>query len=311
VKGISRVPAPAYFGISAIFHYLGPAFAVLLFANVGVLGVAWLRIASAALVFALWRRPWRMITRLDPARRWVLLALGAVLAAMNSTFYLAIDRLPLSTVGAIEFLGVIVLAAAGVRSRRNAAALVLAVAGVATLTDIRLLGEPIGIALAFVNCALFMLYVILGHRIANTGWSGIDQLGAAMLIAAVTATPFGIGAAAAAFTHPGWLLAGVGVGICSSVIPYVTDQLAMARLRRATFALMLSVLPAIATVIGMVVLAQVPTVQDVVGVGLVMVAVVIHQQEEKAHGANPVGVDGSQGFPDLPRHDELRGSRRP
>jgi inner membrane transporter RhtA len=168
-------------GVSAVFHYLGPAFAVLLFAHVGVLGVAWLRIASAAVVFALWRRPWRLITRLDPAQRRVLLALGAVLAAMNSTFYLAIDRLPLSTVGAIEFLGVIVLAAVGMRSRRNALALALAVAGVATLTDIRretclsgsihqCVGEPIGIALAFVNCAL-----ILKKR----GWStfvGVSQL---------------------------------------------------------------------------------------------------------------------------------------
>src|SRR2546423_1748267 len=255
VSAISRIPAPAYFGISAIFHYLGPAFAVLLFANVGVLGVAWLRIASAALVFALWRRPWRLVTQLDPAQRLVLLALGVVLAAMNSVFYLAIDRLPLSTVGAIEFLGVIVLAAAGVRSRRNVFALALAVAGVVTLTDIRLMGEPVGIALAFVNCVLFVLYVILGHRIANTGWSGIDQLGASMLIAAVAATPFGIGAAAPAFTHPLWLLAGIGVGVCSSVIPYVADQLAMARLRRATFAVVVGILSATAPPIGLILVA--------------------------------------------------------
>ena len=65
------------------------------FAHVSVLGVAWLRIASAALVFAVWRRPWRLISRLTRSQRWVLLALGAVLAAMNSTFYLAVDRLPL------------------------------------------------------------------------------------------------------------------------------------------------------------------------------------------------------------------------
>ena len=309
MRVITRVPAPAYFGVSAIFHYLGPAFAVLLFANISVLGVAWLRIASAALVFAVWRRPWRLISRLDREGRWVLLGLGTVLAAMNSVFYLAIDRLPLSTVGAVEFLGVIVLAAVGVRSPRNAAALVLAVLGVATLTDIRLVGEPVGIALAFANCALFVLYVILGHRIAGSGWSGIDQLGASMLIAAVVATPFGIGEAAAAFGHPLWLLAGVAVGVCSSVIPYVTDQLAMARLRRATFALMLSILPATATVIGLLVLAQVPTVQDVLGVGLVMLAVVIHQQEEKADGADPVGVDRHEGVPDLPGHDELRRSK--
>lgn len=277
VRTIRAVPAPAYFMVSAVFHYLGPAFAVLLFAHVSAAGVAWLRIASAALVFTI-SRPWRLLT--EPGNRAPLLALGFVLAAMNTVFYLAIARLPLATVGTIEFLGVIVLAAAGVRTRRNVLALVLAVAGVATLTDVRITGEPLGIALAFANCALFMLYVILGHRIANSGARPVHQLGAAMIVAAVLATPFGITGAAPAFGHPLWLLAGAGVGICSSVIPYVADQLAMARLRRSTFALMLSLLPATATVIGMLVLAQVPTVQDLIGVALVVVGVATHQQEE-------------------------------
>ena len=99
-------PPHVYFLVSAVFHYLGPAFAVLLFARVDVLGVAWLRIASAALVFALWRQPWR--TRGARPRRPLLLAgWGVVLAAMNACFYLAIDRLPLGTVATIEFLPVI------------------------------------------------------------------------------------------------------------------------------------------------------------------------------------------------------------
>src|SRR2546423_6218871 len=186
----SRVPAPAYFGVSAVFHYLGPALAVLLFARVDVVGVAWLRIASAAAVFAAWRRPWRLYGRMTAEQRRLLLALGAVLAVMNTAFYLAVDRLPLSTVGAIEFLGTVVLAAAGARTRRNVLALLLAVAGVYALTDVRLAGEPVGFAFAFANCALFTLYVVLGHRIANTGGvRGIDQLGAAMLVAAGGGTP--------------------------------------------------------------------------------------------------------------------------
>jgi inner membrane transporter RhtA len=205
-----------------------------------------------------------------------------VLAAMNSLFYLAIDRLPLSTVGAIEFLGTIVLAAAGARTPRNGAALLLAIGGVFVLTDVRLGGEPLGFAFAFANCVLFMLYVMLGHRIANESGdaeiSGIDQLGAAMLIAAVVATPFAVSAAAPAFTHPVWLLWAIGVGLCSSVIPYVTDQLAMARLPRATFALMLALLPATATIVGLVVLSQVPTARDLAGVGLVIVGVAVHQE---------------------------------
>jgi len=276
---LDRVPAPGFFLVSAVFHYLGPSFAVLLFAHVDVLGVAWLRIASAALVFGVWRRPWRLLRRPDERR--VLLALGVVLAAMNSLFYLAIDRLPLATVGAIEFLGTIVLAAAGTRTPRNVTALVLAIAGVFVLTDVRLGGEPLGFVFAFANCAGFMLYVLLGHRIANSDVASrgdkLDRLGAAMLVAAVVATPFAIGQAAPAFTHPAWLLWGIGVGLCSSVIPYVTDQLAMARLPRATFALMLALLPATATVIGLVVLSQVPTLRDLAGIALVIVGVAVHR----------------------------------
>ena len=152
----------------------------------------------------------------------------------------------------------------------------------AALADLRLAGQPLGFAFAFGNCALFVLYVVVGHRIANTdagagAMSGIDQLGAAMLVAAVVVTPMGLGGALAAFTHPGLLLAGVGVGLCSSVIPYVTDQLAMARLPRATFSLMLALLPMMGTIIGAIVLGQLPTGQDLLGIGLVVVGVALHQ----------------------------------
>src|SRR6266487_5222345 len=276
-----RVPPASFFLVSAVFHYLGPSFAVLLFVNVDVLGVAWLRIASAAVVFAIWRRPWRVLQRASASQRRVLLGLGAVLAAMNSLFYLAIDRLPLSTVGAIEFLGTIVLAAAGARTRRNAVALALTVLGVAAITEVRLAGAPLGFAFAFANCALFMCYVILGHRVATTSdgaaMGGIDRLGASMLVAGVVATPIGLGGALPAFAHPMLLLAGVGVGVCSSVVPYVTDQLAMARLPRATFALMLALLPVFATVIGAIVLRQLPTGQDLLGIALVVAGVALHQ----------------------------------
>jgi inner membrane transporter RhtA len=291
---VNRLPPASFFLTSAVFHYLGPSLAVLLFAHVAVLGVAWLRIAAAALTFAIWRRPWRLLARADASQRRVFLLLGAVLAAMNSLFYLAIDRLPLATVGAIEFLGTVVLAAAGARTRRNLIALALAIAGVFVLTSVRLVSQPLGFVFAFGNCAGFMLYVILGHRIANrpvrgtsaTAMSGIDQLGLAMLIACVVATPIGIGPAAPAFTHPAWLLWGIGVGVCSSVIPYVTDQLAMARLSRASFALMLALLPAAATVIGLVVLGQVPTLRDLAGIALVIVAVALHQDRRAEDGVD-------------------------
>jgi len=275
------MPPHLYFVVSAIFHYLGPAFAVLLFARVEVLGVAWLRIAAAALVFAAWRRPWRAWRALHADGRRTLLGWGVVLAAMNACFYTAIDRLPLGTVAAIEFLPVIVLAALGARTTCNVAALVLAVPGVYLLTGVRLAGEPLGIALAFANAVLFALYIVLAHSMSRTrGASGIDLLGAAMLIAAVVVTPLAGWAAAPALLDPVVLLAGAGVGISSSVIPYVFDQLAMARLPRATYALLVSLLPATAVVVGVLVLGQVPTVPEAIGVGLVVAGVALHRQRE-------------------------------
>jgi inner membrane transporter RhtA len=284
---LNRLPPTSFFLVGAVFHYLGPALAVLLFARLDVLGVAWLRVASAAAVFAVWRRPWRLV--LSPAGRrscYVLVAVGVVLAVMNSVFYLAVARLPLSTVGAIEFGGTVILAAAGVRTWRNAGALTLTTAGVITITAIRITGRPLGFVFAFADCALFMLYIVLGHRIANARSAigrpgGIDQLGAAMLIAAVAAAPWGLGGALPAFRHPVLLLAGAGVGVCSSVIPYVTDQLAMARLPRATFSLMLALLPVFATLIGAAVLRQLPTVQDVAGITLVVLGVAMHHESKE------------------------------
>jgi inner membrane transporter RhtA len=274
-----RVPPHLYFVVSAVFHYLGPAFAVLLFARVDVLGVAWLRIASAALMFALWRRPWRAFARLDRSGRRLLMAWGAVLAVMNACFYVAIDRLPLGTVAAIEFLPVIALAALGARSVRNATALVLAVPGVYLLTGVQFSGEPLGVALAFANALLFAAYIVLAHRVArHGGLSGIDGLAASMLIAAVVVTPIGGWEVLPALADPVALMAGVGVGLCSSVIPYVSDQLAMRRLPRATYALMVALLPATATVIGIVVLAQVPSAIEVAGVGLVVAGVALHRE---------------------------------
>ena len=370
LRPVEAAPAWVFIVSSAVFHYLGPSFAVLLFARVGVLGVAWLRIAGAAAFFLAVRRPLRVLREAPPARRRLLVSLGMLLAAMNAMFYLAVDRLPLSTVGAVEFLGVIAVALAGTRSRRNLAALGCAVAGVAVLADVRLAGEPAGFAFAFANCAGFVLYIVLGHRIASTGprdarppgrdappadgdlrpagrdapgeqlsgaetadaqlagaeTSGaktpdaqpsgaetsdaktpgaepagagrghgaaraVDQLGACMVVAALAATPFGAFQAATAFAHPVWLLWGLGVALCSSVIPYVSDQLAMARLPRATFAFLLALLPASATVIGLVVLRQVPTWRDVLGVAAVVAGVALHRE------ATPAPADGRAGTP--------------
>jgi inner membrane transporter RhtA len=264
--------------VSAVFHYLGPSFAVLLFPAIGVLGVAWLRIASAAAIFAPWTKPWRTVKKADARTRLLLVGLGVCLAVMNTAFYLALDRLPMSLVAAMEFVGTIGVAFYGLRTGRNLAALALTVAGVFLLIDVKWSSDPVGLFWAALNGALFVGYIVLGHRISESGASGgVDLLGAAMAIAFVFIMPIGIVEAAQAFGSVELVLAGIGVGVCSSVIPYISDQLAMSRLPRASFALMLALLPAMATLIGVIVLAQIPSLQDSIGVLLVMAGVAIHK----------------------------------
>jgi inner membrane transporter RhtA len=267
------------FVVSAVFHYLGPAFAVLLFARVDVLGVAWLRIAAAAAIFAAWRRPWRLLRDRN------VLAWGLVLAVMNCCFYAAIDRLPLATVASIEFLPVIVLAALGMRTRRNLGALAFAVGGVYLLVGVHLEGDLLGVALALANAALFAAYIVFAHRVAES--EDLDGLAAAMLVALVFVTPMAGWAALPAFADPVAILAGIGVGVSSSVIPYIADQIAMRRLSRAAYALMVSLLPATATVIGLIVLTQVPSLRDAVGIALVIAGVALHRESTPQPAARP------------------------
>ncbi|MEM7709905.1 MAG: EamA family transporter [Pseudomonadota bacterium] len=286
----NAVPPQAWFAVSAVFHYLGPALAVLLFPVVGVLGVAWFRIASAALILAPITKLWRTFRRADTRERVLLLTLGACLAVMNAAFYLALDRLPIALVAAIEFIGTIGLALWGLRSWRNYAALALAVLGVALLIDMpslltaggsALTADLLGLAWAGLNGGMFVLYIVLGYRISWGGASGgVERLGAAMAAAFLFVTPIGLLQALAAFQMPMLVLAGIGVGICSSVIPYICDQLAMSRLPRASFALLLALLPATATVIGIVVLRQIPGLADLAGIALVMVGVACHQSAQ-------------------------------
>jgi inner membrane transporter RhtA len=259
----------------------------LLFPVVGVLGVAWFRIASAALVLAPFTKPWRTFKRSTNRARVLLLALGACFAVMNSSFYLALDRLPIALVAAIEFVGTIGVALWGLRTGRNYLAFALAIVGVALLIDVpsllaaddaALTSDLLGLFWAILNGALFVLYIILGHRISEGGASGgVEALGAAMTAAFIFVMPIGFLQALAAFGTPILVLAGIGVGFCSSVIPYVCDQLAMSRLPRASFALLLALLPATATIIGVIVLRQFPSPVDVFGVVLVMIGVAVHK----------------------------------
>jgi inner membrane transporter RhtA len=274
------MPPHLWFVGSAVFHYLGPSFAVLLFSRVPVGGVAWLRIVSAGLVFSVWRRPWKTFCSGDRRSRRLIVSLGFVFAIMNYTFYLAIDRLPLGTVAAIEFVGPIALALTGSRTRTNLLALALATVGVYLLTDVRFAGDPAAFGWAFGNAAMFTLYIIIAHALARSdpASSPVDRLAAAMVVAAAVITPLGFVDAAPAFFDGIALIGGIGVGVTSSVIPYVFDQMAMSRLSRATYSLFTALLPATAVVVGVVVLTQIPQPIEVLAVALVIAGVLIHHE---------------------------------
>ena len=155
----------------------------------------------------------------------------------------------------------------------------LAGGGVYLLANVRLTGDTKAFAWAFANAALFALYIVLAHRVARAdpATSPIDRLGAAMIVAGIVVTPLGFADALPALIDPIALAAGIGVGISSSVIPYVFDQRAMTRLPRATYALFVAILPATAVVIGIIVLHQIPNFVEVLGIVSVIVGVLVHK----------------------------------
>jgi len=274
---LERLPAQALFILGALSQYVGAALAVLLFAAVPAAGVAWLRVVSSAGVLLAWRKPWR--TTWTASRLRLVAAFGLTLAFMNITFYLAIDRLPLGTAVAIEFCGPIAVAAIGSRTRRDIAALTLATIGVLALADVHLAGSPDGLALAVAAGGAWAGYIMLGHRIAaDAGIRPQDGLALGMAIGAIGSSPLLI-AAVPALVSPLLLAACVAVGVASSVVPYGLEQVAMRRLPRARFALLLALLPATAAIVGALVLGQIPGLVEGAGIALVVGASLLRSHE--------------------------------
>jgi inner membrane transporter RhtA len=248
-----RLPPQGLFVLGAISQYVGAALAVLLFASVPAAGVAWLRVVAAAAVLVAWRRPWQ--TRWTAARLRLTAAFGIALALMNLAFYLAIDRLPLGTAVAIEFVGPI------------------AVAAVLALADVHLTGSPAGFALAVAAGVFWAAYIVLGHRVAaDPQLRAQDGLALAMAIGALALAPFLVVSAVPALVDPLLLAACLAVGVASSVVPYGLEQVAMRRLPRARFALLLALLPATAAIVGAIVLGQVPGLVETTGIALIVIA---------------------------------------
>jgi inner membrane transporter RhtA len=280
---VNRVSAPVLFVVGAASMYVGAAIAVLLFAELPPATVAWLRLVGAALVLLAWRRPGRAAWR---GRRFLLTAgFGLATALMNLTFYEAIARLPLGTAVAIEFSGPVAVAALGSRGRRDVAALLLAVVGVLLIADVRWSGSPVGVLLALAAAAMWAGYIVLGKRVAGGG-NGIDDLAVGMAVAAVLLSPLALGAGPV-LSSPRLLVLAVGVGVLSSAVPYALDQVVLRRVGRARFALLLALLPATASVVGLVLLAQVPRQVEALGILAVVAAVSLRSREPDEAAAEP------------------------
>ena len=279
-KRLGTIPAPVLFVLSGISLYAGAAVAVGLFGHASPAGVAWLRCLGAAVVLVAWRRPAKAAWR---GRRLLLAGtFGVVTAGMNVLFYEAIARLPLGTVVALEFAGPVAVAAIGSRNRRDVFALTLVAAGVVAIADVRIAGSLLGLVLALAAAAAWAAYIVLGKRVA-VGGGGIDSLAVGFTVATVVLSPLAAGTSEV-WGSPRLLVLGIGVGVLSTVIPYGLDQVVLRRLGQARFAVLLALLPVTASVVGFLVLAQVPGPVELLGTLAVVAGVALRSRD----GGGPV-----------------------
>lgn len=248
----------------------GAGLAVLLFPQVGAVGMVMLRLVFSAIILLLIFRPSvRGRSRAD----WLtVVAFGVALAVMNTLFYLALTRLHLGATVTLEYLGPLVLSV--VVSRRVSAWLwaVLALAGVVLLGRGGFDGlDPVGVVLALGAGVMWVAYILLSAR-AGARFARLEGLALAMAIGGVLMLPFGIATAGAGLLNPLTLVLGLAVAVLSSTIPYGLELLALRRLPAATFSILLSLAPALAAVAGVVILQQPLTILDAVAIGLVVVA---------------------------------------
>lgn len=278
VLGTRGVPAPLLFVCGAVSMYLGASAAVWLFDELDPAAVAWLRQLGAAVVLLVWRRPkkaaWHGRTF------WLAVVFGLVTAGMNIAFYEAIHRLPLGTSVALEFVGPVLVAAFGSRTLRDIGALLLVIAGVVLIADVQWSGSTLGVLFALSAAVLWAGYIVLGKRVASEG-PGVDGLAVGFAVATAVTSPLALGTGPV-WASPRLLVLGVGVGVLSAVVPYVLDQVVLRRLGQAAFALLLGLLPVTATVIGLVVLRQVPSPPEALGIVAVVGGLTLRTREQPA-----------------------------
>ncbi len=275
---LGSTPPELFFVLGAISQYLGAALAFSLFDDLGVGMVAVLRVIGAAIILIGLRRSWnRSFNDLD--MYWTA-AFGIVLAAMNLCFYLAINELPLGNAVAIEFIGPIAVATAGRRSVRNLSSLLLAALGVLLLAEVTPEGSIVGFIFALSAGMFWALYIILGSKVARTG-AHLDGLGIGMLIGGLVISPASFGSFGHFVDSPLLILLALLTGFLANVIPYGIDQVVFRKISKSRFAFLQSLLPATAMCVGIIALQQRPSVEELFGIGLIILAIVLRGRENK------------------------------
>ncbi len=301
-RSLQRTPPVALVVLSIVSVQLGAALAKGLFGALGPLGTVFLRVGFAALaLLVLWRPRMAQLSPVVPTaaarqpaaagqpaaaarpsrRDWLtMLAFGLTIAAMNSLFYSAIARVPLGIAVTAEFVGPLAVALLGSRDRRDVAWAVLAAAGIVLLAPIgpltgsgagRALVDPLGLVLALSAGVCWAAYILLNVRVGRA-FRGGTGLALSMTVATLAMAPLGIASGGAHLLEPGWLLIGLLVGILSSFIPFSLELEALRRLPARVFGVLMSLEPAMAALIGWVVLGEAIHVRALMAVLLITLA---------------------------------------
>lgn len=266
---LSAIPPWALAITAMLSVQLGSALSVNLIGTVGPAGTAWLRLTAGALIFlAIVRPPLRDVRRADVP---VLLALGVATGLMSILFLAAIERIPLGTAVAIEFLGPLTVAAVRSHSTRMLTWPALALLGVVLLTE-PWQGEinVAGVAFAALGATGWATYILLTQRIGDR-FTGIQGLSITIPIAAAAAAVMGIPQAAGHIT-PGILAAALGLALLLPVLPFALEMLALRRMTHTAFGTLMALEPAFGLLLGLIVLRQVPSWPQVLGIILVVSA---------------------------------------
>ncbi len=266
---LSRVPPVWLVLVGILSVQFGAGFAKTLFDEVSPTALVWLRLAFSALILVAVARP-RLRGR-SGADWWVVLAFGATLGLMNWAIYQSFARIPIGIAVTIEFLGPLAIAVLGSRRARDLTWVALAATGVALLGVERADLDWLGVGFALLAAATWAAYILLS---AQTGrrWPGIDGLALAGVVAAVGLAPFALGAYAGQLADPRILLIGAAVGLLSSVIPYAFEMVALRTLAPAVFGILMSLEPAAAALVGLLVLQELLTPVQLLAMGCVVVA---------------------------------------